>query len=167
MAFTTADLTPSELSAQLRVAGLSAANAASIIAFLDPGADGLIPVETATTAGNPVPEVLAPDGDRPRVLDLQSAVNTVNLDAVETFPDLRAIVQSGDHADLTVNSNNASADVWAGGGNGNVVTVQGNLGSGVNQNLTLFATDIGTLIEGSGNHQIATLHGAIVAATGY
>jgi hypothetical protein len=81
-------------------------------------------------------------------------------------------VQSGDHADLTVNSNNASADVWAGGGNGNVVTVQGNLGtlhggSGVNQNLTLFATDIGTLIEGSGNHQIATLHGAIVAATGY
>ena len=172
MAFTTADLTPSELRAQLKAAGLSAADAASIIAFLNPGADGLIPVETATTAGNPVPELLAPDGDRPQVLDLQSAVNTVNLDAVETFPDLRAIVQSGDHADLTVNSNNVSADVWAGGGNGNVVTVQENLGtlhggSGVNQKLTLFATDIGTLIEGSGNHQTATLHGAIVAATGY
>jgi hypothetical protein len=76
MAFTTADRTPSELSAQLKAAGLSAADAASIIAFLNPGADGLIPVETATTAGNPVPEVLAPDGDRPQVLDLQSAVNT-------------------------------------------------------------------------------------------
>jgi hypothetical protein len=51
MAFTTTDLTPDQLTAQLQAAGLTPSDISNLMSLLTPGADGLIPTETATTAG--------------------------------------------------------------------------------------------------------------------
>jgi len=72
MAFTTTDLTPDQLTAQLQAAGLTPTDISHLMSLLTPGADGLIPTETATTAGA-MPEVLAADGDRPQVLDITAS----------------------------------------------------------------------------------------------
>jgi hypothetical protein len=171
MAFTTTDLTPDQLTAQLQAAGLTPTDISHLTSLLTPEADGLIPTETATTAGA-IPEVLAPDGDPPQVLDITaSGPSTVSQSPAPgtPFAALAAIVEGGSHQDLTVggvvNGNFAnSVDVWAGGGDGNSATVSmafGTLygGSGNDQNLTLFTLGHGTLIEGSGNHQTATIGG--------